>query len=89
MACNFDPNSCSVNCKKYSMCSYYAMQTQFSEVQSQLNFIYNIIPQILQSNETADMKLNLLEDAIYKIACKVGDSETIENYKESKDEKEN
>jgi hypothetical protein len=88
MTCNFDPNKCSLTCKKYSICSYYSIQNQVSEIQSQLNFIYDTITKILQSNETADLKLNLLESAVFKY---VTDSETMakNNNKESNNEKEN
>jgi hypothetical protein len=88
MTCNFDPNKCSLTCKKYSICSYYSIQNQVSEIQSQLNFIYDTITKILQSNEAADLKLNLLESAVYKF---VNDSETtISLFKESnQNEKEN
>jgi hypothetical protein len=86
--CNFDPNVCNVNCKKYSICSYYSIQNQVSEIQSQLNFIYDTITKILQSNETADLKINLLESAVFKYLT---DSDTMANtkIKESNNEKEN
>jgi hypothetical protein len=87
--CNFDPNTCNVNCKKYNICSYYSIQNQVSNIQSQLNFIYDTITKILQSNEAADIKLNLLESAVFKYLT---DSETMANtkIKESKEnEKEN
>jgi hypothetical protein len=85
--CNFDPNTCNVNCKKYPICSYYSIQNQVSNIQSQLNFIYDTITKILQSNETADLKLNLLESAVFQF---VNDSETISLNKESnQNEKEN
>jgi hypothetical protein len=85
--CNFDPNICNVNCKKYPICSYYSIQNQVSNIQSQLNFIYDTITKILTSNETADLKLNLLESAVFQF---VNDSETISLNKESnQNEKEN
>ena len=85
--CNFDPNKCSVECKKYSICSYYSIQNQVSNIQSQLNFIYDTIAKILKSNETADLKLNLLESAVFRF---LNDSETISLNKESnQNEKEN
>jgi hypothetical protein len=86
MTCNFDPNSCSVNCKKYSICAYYAIQNQFSEVQSQLNFIYTTISDILKTSETADTKINLLESAVFKY---ITDSYPIEITKESNNEEKN
>jgi hypothetical protein len=89
MTCNFNPNTCSLNCKKYPICSYYSIQNQVSEIQSQLNFIYGTITKILQSNEAADLKLNLLESAVFKY---LADSDTMANtkIKESKEnEKEN
>jgi hypothetical protein len=88
--CNFDPNKCSVECKKYPICSYYSIQNQFIEIQSQLNFIYNTITQILKTNETSDIKISLLEEAIRDKISREGDSEMIVNdKKESKYEKEN
>jgi hypothetical protein len=86
--CNFDPNICNVNCKKYPICSYYSIQNQVSNIQSQLNFIYDTIAKILQSNETADLKLKLLESAVFNY---LKDSESMANYnfKESQNEKEN
>lgn len=88
MNCKFDPNTCSIECKKYSICSYYSIQNQFSEIQSRLNFIYGTITQILKSNETTDLKLNLLESALYKFVNNP-DSETTISNKESNNEKEN
>jgi hypothetical protein len=61
------------------LCSFYSTQSQISEIQSQLNFIYNTITQILKANETADTKLNLLESAVYNLSCKNYDSDSIEN----------
>ena len=89
MACNFDPNICSINCKKYALCSYYSVQNQFIDLQSQINFIYTTITDILKKNETNDTKIELLENAFYKYICKIEDSEMIKNFKESDDEKEN
>jgi hypothetical protein len=89
MNCKFDPSRCSVECKKYSICSFYAMQNQFSEIQSQLNFIYETISKILKSNETADSKIKTLELAVSRI---IKDSYTIKEInenKESNNEEEN
>jgi hypothetical protein len=85
MNCNFNPNSCSINCKKYSICSYFFIQNQLSEVQSQLNFIYKTITEILTLSETADSKIKLLESAVFTEK----DSYLNTNFcKESQDEKE-
>lgn len=84
--CKFDPNICNVNCKKYPICSYYSIQNQISEIQSQLNFIYGTISEILKSNENSDLKINLLESAFHKF---ITDSEMKKLEKESKNEKEN
>lgn len=88
VVCNFDPNKCSIDCKKYSICSYYSIQNQVSNIQSQLNFIYDTITKILKSNETADLKINLLESAVSRFINE-HDSETIKIFKESNNEKEN
>jgi hypothetical protein len=87
MACNFDPNICSVECKKYPICSYYSLQNQFINLQSQLNFIFNTLTEILKTNEASDRKISLLEEAIRDKINR--DSETRENNKESKYEKDN
>jgi hypothetical protein len=83
MNCEFNPNSCSVNCKKYPICSYFFIQSQLSDVQSQLNFIYKTIANILQTSEIAETKIKLLESVI--------NEDSYSNnifYKESQDEKE-
>jgi hypothetical protein len=77
MKCEFNPNICSVNCKKYPLCAYYSIQNQFSEVQSQLNFIYNTISEILKTSETAETKIKLLESAV---STHINDSYTNTNY---------
>jgi hypothetical protein len=87
MACNFDPNICSVECKKYPICSYYSLQNQFINLQSQLNFIFNTLTEILKTNEASDRKISLLEEAIRDKINR--DSEMRENNKESKYEKDN
>lgn len=64
--CEFNANSCSVECKKYQICSYYSIQSQISEIQRQLNFLYRVIPEILSSNEEASKKIELLEEGLFK-----------------------
>lgn len=64
--CDFDANSCSVECKKYPICSYYSVQNQLNNIQSQLNFFYKTIGQILHSNEENDKKIALIEEGLYK-----------------------
>jgi hypothetical protein len=66
MTCEFSPNTCSVSCNKYSLCAYYSIQSQFSELQSQFNFIYKTISNILQKEEETEVKLNLIQEAILK-----------------------
>lgn len=67
--CDFDANSCSVECKKYPICSYYSVQNQLNSIQSQLNFFYKTISQILYSNEENDKKIALIEEGLYKFGC--------------------
>ena len=64
--CDFDANKCSIECKKYPICSYYSIQNQISEIQKQLNFLYKIIPEILNSNEEVSKKIELLEEGLFK-----------------------
>jgi hypothetical protein len=80
MECKFNPNKCDINCKKYLLCSYYSIQNQFIELQSQMNFLYKTMSDILKQNEDSDIKINLLEKAFYKY---INDSETRETIKES------
>lgn len=88
MQCEFDPNKCSVTCKKYPICSYYSIQNQFIELQSQMNFIYMTISDILKTNKSAEIKISLLQETLENCICK--DSELIEYFtKESTNEKEN
>jgi uncharacterized protein YaaN involved in tellurite resistance len=63
------------------------MQNQIIDLQSQVNFIYSTIADILKKSETSEIKIGLLESAFFKY---VSDSDSIINYKESnKNEKEN
>lgn len=87
--CNFDPSSCSINCKKYPICTYYAIQNQISDIQSQLNFIYNTIGEILKLNERAELKVDLVEKAFHKFFNNLPDSDMTLKYKESNNEEEN
>jgi peptidoglycan hydrolase CwlO-like protein len=75
MNCEFNPNKCSATCNKYSVCIFYSIQNQISELQSQINFIYKTISDILNRNEDSNLKIKLLEDAFYKYICT--DSESI------------
>jgi hypothetical protein len=88
MTCKFNSENCSPNCKKYLFCSYYSIQNQFIELQSQINFIYTTIADILKKNEENNLKIKLLEDCFYKYVCKT-DSELKDKIKESDSEKEN
>lgn len=64
--CEFDVNTCSVECKKYPICSYYSIQNQISDIQKQLNFLYKVIPNIINSNEEAEKKIELLQEGLFK-----------------------
>lgn len=76
MACKFDSNKCSLTCKKYPMCSFYSVQDQLSNIQSQLKFIYTTIGEILKSNEENNIKIDLLEKGLLRISEIINDSET-------------
>jgi hypothetical protein len=39
MTCKFN-SECTSNCPKYTMCSYYAIQSQISEINAQIASIY-------------------------------------------------
>ena len=41
--CEFNTESCSPDCKKFSICQYYFVEKQISEIQNQLNFIYKTL----------------------------------------------
>jgi hypothetical protein len=58
------------------MCSFFSVQTQLSEIQSQFNFIYKTLGDILKSNDEAHVKIDLLERGFLNIAERINDSET-------------
>jgi hypothetical protein len=89
MTCSFDPNVCTSNCKKYSICCYYSIQNQFIELQSQINFIYKTFTDILKKNEENTLKIKLLEECFYNYICNEKESELRKNSKESDNEKDN
>jgi hypothetical protein len=39
MNCKFN-QECTINCPKYAICSYYAVQAQITELNSQISLIY-------------------------------------------------
>lgn len=77
--CNFDPNKCSLTCNKYPMCSFYSIQNQLSDIQSQLNFIYQTLNKTLKDSEERSLKVNLLESSIFKVYKELYDSEPNNN----------
>jgi hypothetical protein len=91
MKCSFDVNICSTECKKYPICAYYSVQNQVSNIQTQLNFIYDTFNTLLQKIETLDLKINVVEEAFYNFASRVYDSEPMkfEGKESIKNDKEN
>jgi hypothetical protein len=89
MTCKFNSENCSPNCKKYLFCSYYSLQNQFIELQSQINFIYKTFTDILKKNEENTLKIKLLEECFYNYICNEKESELRKNSKESDNEKDN
>lgn len=79
--CSFDPNKCPIECKKFPICSYYSMQNQISDLQSQVNFLYKTLTQLLKNNEKQENRITLLENGLYKFGCEL--------YRGENNEKEN
>lgn len=67
MNCNFDAKKCTIECAKYPMCSYYSIQNQISEIQSQLNFLYTSISSIVDKIKVVDVQMNLLTESLSKV----------------------
>jgi hypothetical protein len=57
------------------MCSFFSVQAQLSEIQTQFNFIYKTLGDVLKSNDEAHVKINLLERGLFNITERI-DSET-------------
>jgi len=64
--CSFDSENCNINCKKFSLCSFYAIQSQLNNIQSQLNFLMETLKSVLESNGSNELKIQLLEEALRK-----------------------
>jgi hypothetical protein len=58
------------------MCSFFSVQAQLSEIQTQFNFIYKTLGDILKSNDEAHVKIDLLERGFFNITERLSDSET-------------
>lgn len=81
--CQFDPNKCSIECKKFSMCSYYNLLNKITELNTQLNFVFSILQKMTIMEEKTDLKINLLESGLVKLSNKLNDSEMIINHEEA------
>ena len=89
--CNFESGICSVECKKYPMCAYMSIQKQLSELQTQVNFAYNVLNNLLKKNEEVNVNLTNLDNKLMifteELLDLYNDSET--NNKESINEEKN
>lgn len=54
MTCKFN-SECTSNCPKYTMCAYYAVQQQISDINEQIGFIYRTL------NKLSEMTLKIKE----------------------------
>jgi uncharacterized coiled-coil protein SlyX len=88
--CDFENGTCSVDCKKYSMCAYMSVQKQLSELQKQIEFIYQTINSMILTEVETNKSIESLQDQLQNYTCELldlyyTDSET---NKESQREKE-
>jgi hypothetical protein len=85
MKCTFDISTCSPDCPKFSFCTYSSIQNQLSEINSQLNFVLNILTQISCESGIQKERLNIAEANINDIVSTLieltNDSETIQTTK--------
>lgn len=87
MNCKFDSNNCSLTCPKFSICSYFQIQTQLSEVQSQINTIYEAITKLVTKEKKNEENL---EAVVALVNNYLQDSELKKNFnEESRHEKIN
>jgi hypothetical protein len=57
MECKFNVNKCTLECGKYSLCSYLNLQKQITSIQEQLNFIYTTLGDISSRAIAQDKEL--------------------------------
>lgn len=82
MRCTFNASTCSTECPKFSICMYNSIQNQLSEINSQLNFVLNILTQLSCESGIQKERLNIVEanltDSISTLIELTNDSETIQ-----------
>lgn len=66
MTCKFS-SECTSNCPKYTMCAYYAVQRQISDINEQIGFIYQTLSKLseltLKINELPTISITDFEEA--------------------------
>lgn len=65
--CKFGDETCDLACKKFPICSYYAIQGQISEIQSQIGFIYKLLAEYLNEEKHNDITKEIESDPDEKI----------------------
>lgn len=83
--CKFDPAVCTVSCQKYPMCSYFSIQNQLNNIQSQLNFILSALTKNLEENEIAKLNIQNIVQTLINIEK---DSESMKNFEKENPENE-
>jgi hypothetical protein len=87
MNCKFDALSCSPECPKFSVCMFNSIQSQISEIQSQLSFILNTLAQYACETGINKERINIIEanttDIVSTLIEITNDSEKIQLKKES------
>lgn len=81
--CSFNDGKCSVECKKYSMCSYMSIQKQLSEFQEQIGFIYKTLETLINVNNQTQESLDELEKKLMTFT-----SDILDLYNDSETKKE-
>lgn len=67
MNCEFSSNNCSTQCPKFAMCMYKNVQTQLSEINSQLNFILKALTNVTCEEGISKERLSTVENNISDI----------------------
>lgn len=81
--CSFGNDKCSVECKKYSMCSYMSIQKQLSQFQEQIAFIYDALKNVIDKNEGISNNIKELDEKLM-----IFTSDLLDLYNDSETKKE-
>lgn len=69
--CNFENGTCSLECKKYPMCAYLSIQKQLSELQKQIEFIYQTMNGIVTNEMKIQKSLDETNEKLQDYVCEL------------------